>query len=61
MKITLEAARKNKGLSLVKAAEQIGVHRNTLWNYENGKSSPKVSTLEKLCKVYKCSPKDIFF
>lgn len=61
MKVSLKAARINAGLTLIKAAEQIGISRNTLMNYEHKKTSPPVKTLEKICKVYKCSQENIFF
>ena len=61
MKVSLKAARINAGLTLIKAAEQIGISRNTLMTYEHKKTSPPVKTLEKICKVYKCSQENIFF
>lgn len=61
LKVSLKAARINSGLTLAKAAEQIGISRNTLSNYENKRTSPSVKTLEKICKIYKCSQNDIFF
>lgn len=61
MKVSLKAARINAGLTLIKAAEQIGISRNTLMNYEHKRTSPPVKTLEKICKVYKCSQENIFF
>ena len=44
-KITLRAARVNAGLTQSKAAKEIGVTRDTLSNWENGKSYPDIHSL----------------
>lgn len=61
MKISLEAARKNAGLTQKQAADKIGISPNTLRNYETGTTSPPLKRIEKICKVYKCRMSNIFF
>lgn len=51
-KLTLKAARVNKGLNQAEAAKLIGVSVYTLINYEAGKSFPDVPVIEKIEKVY---------
>ncbi|MBI9013213.1 MAG: helix-turn-helix transcriptional regulator [Clostridiales bacterium] len=49
--------RKKGYLTQIDVAEQIGMQRDTLRRLENGKSVPKIETLEKLSSIY---GKDIF-
>lgn len=49
---TLKTARELKGLNQHEAAEMIGVSKDTLSNYERGKSYPDVPTLRKIEEVY---------
>lgn len=51
-KITLRAARVNAGLTQSKAAKEIGVTRDTLSNWENGKSAPSVLKFKDIERVY---------
>ena len=51
-KITLKAARVNKGLTQVQAAKELGISVFTLINYEAGKSFPGVPIISKIEKVY---------
>ncbi len=51
MKITLRAARVNAGYSQTEAAELIGVHLQSVWNWENGKAIYQVH-LEKVAELY---------
>ncbi len=51
-KISLKAARVNAGLSQEEAASQIGVSRQTITNYETGKTAPDIKTLRKLADLY---------
>lgn len=51
-KITLKSARWNANLTQCQAASRIGISVPTLSSYENGKSSPKLKTLQAICKVY---------
>lgn len=61
MKLTLKAARINKGLSQEEAARLIGVGTDTLGNYERGVTYPDVPVLKKIEKVYNVEYKDIIF
>ena len=60
LKITLKAARINAGIKQTDAAERVGICPETLSAYETGKQSPTVSTLQKLCEVYRITPDNIF-
>lgn len=59
MTMTLKAARVNKGLTIDQAAEELGVCRRTLINYECGKSFPDVPGIMKIEKLYGLSYNDI--
>lgn len=51
-KITLKAARVNANLTQVEAAKRIGVSKDTLSNWETGKSSPSVVKFKIIEQVY---------
>lgn len=51
-KMTLKAARVNKGLTQDVAAKMIGISVFTLINYESGKSFPDVPVIKKIEEVY---------
>ena len=61
MKVTLKAARTNKGLSQEEAAKLIGISIDTLGNYERGLTFPDVPVLKKIEEVYEVEYKDIIF
>lgn len=61
MKLTLKAARTNKGLSQEEAAKLIGVGTDTLGNYERGITYPDIPILKNIEKVYGVEYKDIIF
>ena len=48
MKVTLKAARINKGLSQEEAAKLIGVSVDTLGNYERGITYPDIPILKNI-------------
>lgn len=53
-KITIEAARVNAGFrSREKAANLIGVHKDTITNWETGKTLPGLKHIPAIEKVYK--------
>ncbi|ARK23604.1 hypothetical protein SporoP37_02120 [Sporosarcina sp. P37] len=60
-KITLEAARINAGLSIVEAAEKIGVSRSSIINWERNSSNIKISYLDKIEQAYNYPVEYIFF
>ena len=61
MKITLKAARVNAGLTQDEVAKILKKSKNTIVNYENGKSSPDIETGKALAKLYGLSVDDIIF
>lgn len=61
MKITLKAARVNAGLTQEEVARKVKKSKNTIVNYENGKSSPDMVTGQALAKLYGCSVDDLIF
>ena len=61
MNMTLRAARVNKGLSQKEAAEQLGVSKDTIGNWEKGKTYPDVQQLKKIEKLYGVKYHDIIF
>ena len=51
-KISLKAARVNKGLTQKEAAERLGVGNKTLWMWENNVSIPKADKIDSICELY---------
>lgn len=51
-KMSLKTARELKGLRQAEAAKMIGVSKDTLGNYERGKSYPDIPVLRKIEEVY---------
>jgi transcriptional regulator with XRE-family HTH domain len=61
MKITLRAARVNKGFTQEFVAKQVKKSKNTIVNYENGRSVPDIETGKALASLYGCSVDDLIF
>ena len=61
MTMTIKAARINKGYSQAQAAEKIGISKETLSNYERGKSYPDVPILKKIEEVYEVPYSQLIF
>lgn len=61
MKITLKAARVNKGLTQADVAKKVRKSKNTIVNYENGKSTPDIETGKALAALYGVSIDDLIF
>lgn len=61
MAITLRAARANKDFTLDEAAKRIGVTKNTLWKWENGKAKPGIEYINKMLDTYGLRYEDIIF
>lgn len=61
MKVTMKAARINKGLNQQEAADLIGVSKTTLCSWETYKSYPTVNQLPLIEKAYGISYTDINF
>lgn len=60
-KITLKAARVNKGYTQKVAAEKLGFSAESLASYEKGKTFPNTIRLEKIQEVYDITYNDIIF
>lgn len=52
IRVSLKMARELKGYTQEIAAQLIGVSKDTLGNYERGKSYPDIPVLRKIEKVY---------
>ncbi len=61
MKVTLKAARINVGMTQAEAAKSIGVSRETLVNWESGKSFPAVSKIPEIERTYRVNYDQINF
>ena len=59
--MTLEAARRNVGLTQKEAADQLGINSKTLANWENHVTFPPVDMVVKLCELYGVSYDNIKF
>mgnify|MGYP002856871935 CR=1 FL=1 len=60
IQITLAAARVNAGMTQDKAAEEMGVTRATIINWEKGKIVPGIPEIEKLSRLYGIPQDNIF-
>ena len=61
MKITLKAARVNKGFTQEYVAKKLKKSKNTIVNYESGKSVPDIETGKALAALYGMSVDDLIF
>lgn len=61
MEITLKAARVNAGLTQRQAATKIGVTKDTIGNWERGKSFPDAMNIKEIETVYGVGYSDIIF
>ena len=52
MRISLEAARKNRGLTQSQVADRIGVSKATIVNWEKGRTRISYLVLTKLSNLY---------
>lgn len=48
--LTMKRIRENHAMSQRMMAHMLGITATALWKIENGKSNPKMSTVEKFCK-----------
>ena len=55
MRITIKAARINKGFTQAFVAKTIGVSKKTLGNLELGRTMPNADKIIKLCDLYEVS------
>jgi transcriptional regulator with XRE-family HTH domain len=61
MQYTLRAIRANLNKTQSEVAKDLGIRVETLANYEKGKSSPNIKTLDKLLRYYNVKYDDIKF
>lgn len=59
MRITLKAAKINKGYTQEYVAKKIDVTKKTLGSWESGKTMPKADKIIQLCNLYGASYDDI--
>ena len=50
--MNLKELRENSRYSITQVALLTNLNRQTIWNYETGKTSPTLESVIKLCKVY---------
>lgn len=55
----LKIAREKKNLTQQQVSDVIGITRQAISQWENGKSTPDLETLSILCKLYEISPSSI--
>ena len=60
-KISLEAARVNAGMTQSEAAKQLGITKETLGNYERGKTVPNWNTVQRISELYSFPAEYIIF
>lgn len=59
--LTLKEARERRGMKQTEAAEKLGISRDTLSNYERGKSYPDVPVIRKIEQLYGIPYENILF
>ena len=59
MKISLKAARVNKGLTQSEVAKTLNVGKKTVGSWENGKTKPSIAMVEPICILYGVTYDDI--
>lgn len=60
MQITLKAARVNAGLTQEEVAVELRKNKQTIVNWETGKTTIDFANLVALCRLYKVSEDNIF-
>lgn len=60
-KMTLKTARDRLGYSQIEAAKMLGISKDTLSNYERGKSYPDIPVLMRIEKVYEVRYDQLIF
>lgn len=61
MKVTLKAARINRGLTQEDVAKALNVTKKTVGSWEMGKTMPKIDKIERLCSLLGCRYDDIIW
>lgn len=60
MKISLRAARVNAGFTQADVAKKLRKNKQTIVNWENGKTEIDKANFYSLCHIYNCKLDDIF-
>ena len=60
-KMSLKAARVNAGYSQAAAAKLLHIGKQTISNWETGKTKIDADSFMRLCGIYETPPQDIFF
>jgi len=60
VKITLKAARVNAGLTQLEVAKRLRKNKQTIVNWEMGRSLPDVANFAALCSLYGADGNEIF-
>lgn len=60
IRITLAAARVNAGLTQLEVASLMKVSKQTICNWESGKTAPDIAQARKLSDIYKMPLDNIF-
>lgn len=61
LKISLAAARVNRGFTQREVAEKLGISTKTLVNWENGITFPTIERVYELCELYCVSVDNLIF
>ena len=61
LRITLRAARVNKGLDQKEAAKSLKISNKTLQSWESGRTAPKQNYIDAICELYGVSYDNIIF
>lgn len=59
--MTLEAARVNCGFNLAEAAQRLGIHKDTLWRYEQDSTRVSRTFMSNASNLYGIPQTNIFF
>lgn len=59
IRMSLRAARVNRGLLQRESAEALGVNKRTIVSWENGETKPSTKYIEPICNLYGCTIDDI--
>lgn len=59
--ITMKAARVNANLTQTEAANALQISKNTLGNYESGKTIPGIDVAKRMAELYGLTVNDIIF
>lgn len=59
MRMTLKAARINKGLTQQEVADELRVNKQTIGRWERGITVPKIDQIKPICELYGVSFDDI--